>query len=99
MGIPRKLSRPRARAYFIWRWSAIILALSAPEAAGARQPFGPEDLWNWRVATDARISSDGRAIVYVESWNDRGADQVWSNLWLASTDGRTRKQWTEGAWR
>lgn len=65
----------------------------------ARQPFSVDDLWTWRTATDARISPDGRTIVYVESWNDRAADAPWSNLWLASADGRSRRQWTEGAWR
>jgi dipeptidyl aminopeptidase/acylaminoacyl peptidase len=38
-------------------------------------------------------------VVYAESWNDRAADAVYSNLWLASSDGRQRRQLTDGGWR
>jgi len=38
-------------------------------------------------------------VVYAERWNDRKADSVYSNLWLASSDGRERRQLTDGAWR
>jgi acylaminoacyl-peptidase len=68
-------------------------------ASGQRQPFRPDDLWNWRTASDARIRPDGKWAAYIESFNNREADAEWSNLFVASTDGRERRQWTEGAWR
>ena len=58
-------------------------------ATAQRRPFTPEDLRSWRTATDPRVRADGKRAVYVEG----------SNLWLVSTDGRERKQWTSGAWR
>src|SRR5689334_16435676 len=73
--------------------AGFIMGLSVPSLFAARQPFTAEDLRDWRTATDARISPDGKAIVYVELRNGR------SNLWLASTDGRSHRQWTEGNWR
>src|SRR5262249_30886046 len=71
----------------------------ALSVAGQRRPFRPEDLWMWRTASDARICPDGKWAVYVESFYSREADAERSNLWVASTDGRERRQWTEGAWR
>ena len=69
--------------------AGFIMGLSIPCLFAARQPFAAEDLRAWRTASDARISPDGKAIVYVES----------GNLWLASADGRSRRQWTQGNWR
>jgi dipeptidyl aminopeptidase/acylaminoacyl peptidase len=77
----------------------LFLFLTMGAAAAGRQPFGPEDLWNWRTASDPRVSPDGQWLIYTEAWNDKKADSEYSNLWLASTDGKTRRQWTEGAWR
>jgi dipeptidyl aminopeptidase/acylaminoacyl peptidase len=75
-----------------------ILAVALPSFA-ARPPFTPEDLWNWRQASDPRISPDGSVVAYVESWNDRERDTSFSNLWLVASDGRQRRRLTEGAWR
>ena len=38
-------------------------------------------------------------IVYVESWSDRTADARFSNLRIASTDGKQKRRWTQGNWR
>jgi len=65
---------------------------------GARPPFTAEDLWAWRPAAEARIDSGGDWVVYAESWNDRGADAEFSNLWVVSTNGQTRRRLTEGNW-
>src|SRR5215212_8996025 len=68
-------------------------------ALAQRPPFTPEDLWSWREASDPRIRADGKSVVYTEGFFDRGADREWSNLWIASSDGRERRQWTDGKWR
>jgi dipeptidyl aminopeptidase/acylaminoacyl peptidase len=47
---------------------------------------------------DARISPDGRWVAYVERWNDRVADAVRANLWVAASDGTSRRRVSEGAW-
>jgi dipeptidyl aminopeptidase/acylaminoacyl peptidase len=48
---------------------------------------------------DPRISPDGRAVVFVEEWNDRSTDAVCSNLWLVSTGGGHPRRLTDGPWR
>jgi dipeptidyl aminopeptidase/acylaminoacyl peptidase len=76
--------------------AAVLLVLFSWCAGAARRPFAPEDLRAWRTASDARIRPDGRWVVYVESYYDGAVSG--SNLWIASTDGKERKRWTEGAW-
>ena len=64
--------------------------------AWARGGLSPEDWWQLREASEARIRGDGAWIVYVESWNDGASDEEYSNLWLATADGTERRQWTRG---
>lgn len=71
-----------------------LLLLAA--VAWARGGLSPEDWWQLREASDARIRGDGAWIVYVESWNDGASDEEYSNLWLATADGTERRQWTRG---
>src|SRR3954452_5218319 len=78
---------------------AILLAAMSLSAFGQRPRFAAEDLWTWRTAFDPRIRADGKSVIYVEEFFDRAANLERSNLWLASSDGRERRQWTEGAWR
>jgi acylaminoacyl-peptidase len=78
-------------------WRSLWLASALASAAWAARPaFTPDDLWNWRTASDPRIRADGAWAVYVEEWNDRSTDASYSNLWLVSTDGKERKPFTEG---
>jgi dipeptidyl aminopeptidase/acylaminoacyl peptidase len=79
----------------------VILAiiLLVPAASAQRTAFTPGDLWLWRTISETRISPDGHWVVYAESWNHRPANAVYQNLWLASADGRQRRQLTDGAWR
>jgi Tol biopolymer transport system component len=79
-------------------WLGALLLSGATVATG-REPFTAADLWDWRGARDAQISSDGRRVVYAEEWNDRGKDAVCSNLWLTTSDGKQRQRLTEGPWR
>lgn len=72
---------------------AILLFAMALAAFGQRAAFTVEDLRNWRTPGDPRIRADGRHVIYVEEFQDR------ANLWLATSDGRERKPWTDGAWR
>jgi dipeptidyl aminopeptidase/acylaminoacyl peptidase len=75
---------------------AAILFISGVYAQ--RKAFTPGDLWLWRTITETRISPDGHWVVYEESWRDPSVNAVHSNLWLASADGRQRRQLTDGAW-
>ena len=79
----------------------LVLAATICAATGfaARQPFATDDWWDWHSASDPRIAPEGQWVVYVESWNDRSADAQFANLWTATTDGKTRRRFTEGNWR
>ncbi|MGA7238511.1 MAG: prolyl oligopeptidase family serine peptidase [Bryobacteraceae bacterium] len=68
-------------------------------ASAQRTPFQAADLHAWREVAEVRIAPDGKAAVYAESRRDRATGDVQSNLWLVSTDGRSRRALTEGAWR
>jgi len=67
--------------------------------AWAAGPWTPDDLWNWRTPSDPRISPDGRRVVYLEGWNDRGTDAACANLWLVSLAEKQPHRLTDGPWR
>jgi dipeptidyl aminopeptidase/acylaminoacyl peptidase len=67
-------------------------------ASAQGTPFRPADLHDWREVAEVRIAPDGKTVVYVESRRD-AAGAILSNLWMVSTDGRSRSALTEGAWR
>src|SRR5947209_13732273 len=79
---------------------AIVTAgiAAAIAAWAARPPFATEDVWAWRSAGDPRIAATGEWVAYVESWNDRSADAEFSNVWIASSNGKTRRPVTQGNW-
>jgi len=79
--------------------ASLATTLLTSGAWAQRKTFTPGDLWLWRTISETRISPDGRWVVYTENWNDRAANAVYQNLWLASADGRERRQLTDGAWR
>lgn len=74
--------------------TALVLLSFALAGVAARRPFSAGDLRVWRTADDPRVRSDGKWAVYVE-----GIEGGPANLWVASTVGRERRQWTDGTWR
>jgi dipeptidyl aminopeptidase/acylaminoacyl peptidase len=64
-------------------------ALAGP-AAAAEAEFGPESLWDWQFVGDARISPDGKRIVYVRTVIDRERDDYDTDLWMQETGGDAR---------
>lgn len=79
----------------------LILALLplAWGASGQRRAALPEDLWQWRTASDPRISPDGKWVAYLETWDERESATARANVWLASANGRDRYAFTPGPWR
>jgi dipeptidyl aminopeptidase/acylaminoacyl peptidase len=86
------------RVHLIGRIACFAM-LPAIRCAQGAEPLSAADLWNWRGAAGARISSDGGRVVYVEGWNDRERDAACSNLFLVQTGGKDRRRLTEGPWR
>jgi dipeptidyl aminopeptidase/acylaminoacyl peptidase len=81
-----------------FRATLVVLACAIP-LAGARPNFTPDDLWSHHIVSEPRIRGDGTWAVYVDTWNDRARNAAWSNLWAASTDGKSHRRLTEGEWR
>ena len=65
-------------------------ALSQPASADKR-PMTVDDLFRFKRVADPQISPDGKQVVYVVGTVDLDANKISSTLWLASTDGKTRR--------
>jgi dipeptidyl aminopeptidase/acylaminoacyl peptidase len=69
-------------------------ALSQPTPAGKR-PMTVDDLFKFKRVADPQISPDGKWVVYsVGTIDDVASNKSSSTLWLASADGKTRRQLT-----
>ncbi|MFQ5421981.1 MAG: S9 family peptidase, partial [Anaerolineae bacterium] len=55
-----------------------------------------EDLYRFELITDARISPDGRYIIYAVQRIDQKTEKKYSNLWRVSTEGGRPRQFTYG---
>jgi dipeptidyl aminopeptidase/acylaminoacyl peptidase len=53
-----------------------------------------DDLFRFRRVADPQISPDGKTVVYVVTTVDLAGNKTSSNLWLASSDGGWRRQFT-----
>src|SRR5712692_10526960 len=69
-----------------------ILAAAPP----ARKVLTSDTLWDWRTTGDPQISPDGKSVVYTLGWSDRMTDGMYSNLWIASIDGKDSRPLTQG---
>jgi len=81
------------------RIAILALALGAASGAPARTNLSADTLWDWRTVSDPEISRDGKVVVYVQGWNDRMTDAMYSNLWTARVDGRDQRPVTQGSFR
>src|SRR5262245_27144153 len=81
------------RFAFVIFWA--VLAAPAAAQPAARRPMTVDDHFQFKRVADPQISPDGKWVVYsVATIHDVGKNKVSSNLWLASTDGKTRRQLT-----
>jgi len=72
---------------FLLLWSLTALAA---------EPLKPLDEFQLELASDPRISPDGRRIVYVRQFNDIMSDRRYSNLWIVNFDGSDHRPLTTG---
>jgi dipeptidyl aminopeptidase/acylaminoacyl peptidase len=78
----------------------VFLFIAAPVSAqpAEKRPITVDDLFKFKRVSDPQISPDGKWVVYtVGTVDDVKTDKTSSNLWLASTDGKTRRQLTTTA--
>ena len=54
-----------------------------------------DTLWDWRTVSTPQISPDGKAVIYVAGWADKMNDAFYSNLWIATVDGKSRRPVTQ----
>ena len=52
-----------------------------------KRPITPEDLWNFRLIRECRISPDGTRVLYSLERFDRDKRRAFQNLWIVPTDG------------
>ena len=82
------------------RTSVVVLSiLVATGAANAKKLLNTDVVWDMRTVADPRISKDGTKVIYVLTWADKMNDAYYSNLWIASFDGRDNRPLTTGAFR
>jgi dipeptidyl aminopeptidase/acylaminoacyl peptidase len=72
----------------------LALAPAAGLAQEKKRPITVEDFYHLERVSDPQISPDGNHVVYVVTKVDLSANKASSNLWLASTDGKARRQLT-----
>jgi dipeptidyl aminopeptidase/acylaminoacyl peptidase len=78
---------------------ALALLLAATCAASSNPPLTTNDVWAWRTVSDAQISPDGAAVVYVLGSTDRMKDAMYSSLWIAPVDGKSARPLTTGPFK
>ena len=70
---------------------AAALVAAAFTAVAGTGTFGPESLLDWQFVGDARISPDGKRIVYVHVSVNRDKDAYDRDLWMAEGDAPARQ--------
>jgi acylaminoacyl-peptidase len=77
--------------------SRLLAAFAASACVLAAAPHLSSDtLWDWRIASDPRISPDGARVVYTLGWNDRMNDAMRSNLWVSGVETADARPLTQG---
>src|SRR5205823_10248161 len=80
-----------------WTLAVALFLLAAPAWAqpAQKRAMTVDDLFKFKRVSDPQISPDGKWVVYtVATVEDVASNKISSNLWLASTDGKTRRQLT-----
>ncbi len=76
----------------------VVLLLSGQAALAqttAKRPITIDDLFKFKRVSDPHISPDGKWVVYaLATVDDVASNKTSSTLWLASADGKTRRQLT-----
>ena len=67
---------------------SLLMLIDAPVIAAPR-PMQIEDLYRFRRVADPQISPDGKWVVYQLSTISLAENKSSTNLWIASTDGKT----------
>jgi dipeptidyl aminopeptidase/acylaminoacyl peptidase len=73
----------------------LCLLVAAPAAGQQKRPMQVDDLFRFKRVSDPQISPDGKWIAYtITTVEDVDSNKRSTNIWLASTDGKTQRQLT-----
>jgi acylaminoacyl-peptidase len=76
----------------------LLLCLLAASAQELPDRLEPMDVFRVQVASDPRISPDGKRIVYTRQSADVSSDRRVSNLWIVNFDGSEHRPLTTGTY-
>ncbi len=85
--------------------TALVVGFSAPalssvpsdtDAADNAKYFQSKDVFDLEVASDPRVSPDGKQVLYVRRSNDIMTDSSRANIWIASADGKSHRPLLSG---
>src|SRR5579862_2109427 len=68
-------------------FAASFLCLCTLSIAAARRGVTAEDYYAFKNVTDARLSPNGKLVVYTVTSADRQRNKRFSEIWLTATDG------------
>ncbi|MBL8291613.1 MAG: S9 family peptidase [Bryobacterales bacterium] len=69
--------------------AVLLVFLAAALPAAADRCASPESVWDFRDLSDPQIHPSGQSVAFVLSWNDPLTDTAYTNIWLASLQGRS----------
>lgn len=84
------------RAKMTLALGALLMLSARARSETPAPPLAIQDVFNLQLATDPRISPDGKRIVYVRQFCDIMADHRHSNLWIINADGTDHRPLTTG---
>jgi dipeptidyl aminopeptidase/acylaminoacyl peptidase len=61
-----------------------------------KRPITPEDLYQFQLIFDLRLSPDGKSAIYTVQRVDRKTEKKYANLWIVPTGGGEARQFTYG---
>ena len=73
-----------------------LILVCVPTVLAQSNKLTVNDVFNLELATDPRISPDGRRIIYVRQFADIMTDKRCSNLWIINFDGTDQRPLTTG---
>ncbi len=77
-----------------WTTCLVLLTACVETNAQAKRAMTVEDLFKFKRISDPQISPDGKWVAYVVTSVDLEKNSTNADIWLASTDGKERKQLT-----
>jgi len=73
-----------------------LILVCVPSILAQSNRLTINDVFNLELATDPRISPDGRRVIYVRQFADIMTDKRCSNLWIINFDGTDHRPLTTG---